>query len=216
MPARHPNRRRATVLLGVGLALALVACGPDDGRQLAEPDPDLTAVPVPTTTPAQVIDLDPPLQGIGPGELTLTSADFSAGATLPERSACGGDTSPRLEWTDPPNRIRELALVVQDIDAEGVAQWIVTGIPAEAGRVRAGEAPESGEVRANSAGDEAWASPCPLDGFAHRIVFTLYALDQELPQGAGDPTSVVTALQAASGGSASLLGRAAPGVTEPG
>ncbi len=216
MPVRHPNPRRASALLAVVLALALGACGPDDGRHLADPDPALTAVPVPTTTPTEVIDVDPPLQGIGPGDLTLSSADFSPGATLRGRSACGGSTSPRLEWTDPPNRITELALVVQDIDADGVAQWIVTGIPAEAGRVRAGEAPEGGEVRANSAGDEAWASPCPTDGFAHRIVFTLYALDQPLPEGAGDPTSVVTALQAASGGSASLLGRAAPAVTEPG
>lgn len=215
MPARpFAAVRRAPALLLVSLALALVGCGPDDGRNLADPDPDLTAVPVPTTTPTEIIDLDPPLQGIGPGGLTLTSADFSPGATMPERSACGGDTSPRLEWTDPPNRITELALVVQDIDAEGVAQWIVTGIPAEAGRVRAGDVPAGGQVRANSAGDETWASPCPLDGFAHRIVFTLYALDQELSQGAGDPTSVVTAVQAASAGSASLLGRAAPGVTE--
>jgi hypothetical protein len=47
-------------------------------------------------------------------------------------------------------------------------------------------------------------------------VFTLSARDRPLPGGAGDPTSVVTALQAASGGSASLLGRAAPAVTEPG
>lgn len=216
MSVRPLTRRRARPLLLVGLAVALSACGPDDGRQLAEPDSELTAVPVATTTPAEVIDLDPPLQGIGPGGLTLTSADFSPGATMPERSACGGDTSPRLEWTDPPNRITELALVVQDIDAEGLAQWIVTGIPAEAGRAALGEPPEGGEVRANSAGAETWASPCPLDGFAHRIVFTLYALDQPRPEGAGDPTSVVTALQAASGGSASLLGRAAPGVTEPG
>jgi len=209
-----PILRRASAL--AFLVLVVVACGPDDGRHLAEPDPDLTAVPVATTTPTEIIDLDPPLQGIGPGELTLTSADFSPGATLPERSGCGGDTSPRLEWTDPPARISELALVVQDIDADGVAQWIVTGIPAEAGRAALGRPPAGGEVRANSAGDEAWTSPCPLDGFAHRIVFTLYALDQPLPEGAGDPTSVVTSLQAASGGSASLLGRAGPGVTEPG
>ena len=215
MPARPlPTLRRASAL--AVLVLALVACGPDDGRHLAEPDPELTAVPVPTTTPTEVIDIDPPLQGIGPGELTLSSADFSPGATLPERSGCGGSTSPQLGWTDPPARITELALVVQDIDADGVAQWIVTGIPAEAGQVARGEAPAGGEVRANSAGDAAWASPCPVDGFAHRIVFTLYALDQALPEGAGDPTSVVTALQAASDGSASLLGRAAPGVTEPG
>ena len=215
-PLPEPPPRPALLVAGLALTLTVIACGPDDGRHLADPDPALTAVPVPTTTPTEIIDVDPPLQGIGPGDLTLTSADFSPGATLPERSACGGSTSPRLEWTDPPNRITELALVAQDIDADGVAQWVVTGIPAEAGRVAAGEAPAGGDVRPNSAGAEAWASPCPADGFAHRIVFTLYALDQPLPAGAGDPTSVVSAVQAASAGSASLLGRAAPGITEPG
>jgi phosphatidylethanolamine-binding protein (PEBP) family uncharacterized protein len=196
--------------------VGLIACGPDDGRRLAEPDPSLTAVPVPTTTPTQVIDTDPPLEGTGPGGLSLRSPDFSPGATLPEASGCGGDTSPALRWSAPPNRVTELALVVQDVDAQGVAQWVVTGIPADAGRVAAGAVPPGADVRVNSAGESVWASPCPTDGFAHRIVFTLYALDQPLAEGAGDPTSVVTAVQAASAGSASLLGRAAPGATEPG
>ena len=211
MPS-DPNRRvhRALSTLTVSLVIVLVACGPDDGRQLADPDPALTAVPVPTTTPTAVIDADPPLQGIGPGGLTLSSTDFAPGATLPETSSCGGDTSPALAWTPPPGRITELALVVQDIDADGAAQWILTGIPARAGRVPAGTTPARAEVRTNSAGDAVWASPCPTDAFAHRIVFTLYALDQPLAEGAGDPTSVVSAVQAASAGSASLLGRARP------
>ena len=188
VPVRHPNPRRASALLAGVLALALVACGPDDGRHLADPNPELTAVPVPPRPPAEIIDVDPPLQGIGPGGLTLTSADFGPGATMP-RAVGLPVARPRPAWSGPTRRtaMTELALVVQDIDAEGVAQWIVTGIPAEAGRVRAGEAPERRRRAANSAGDEACASPCPTDGFAHRIVFTLYALDQPLARGRRRP-----------------------------
>ena len=207
--------RAATWLAGAVLTVSLLAaCGPDDGRHLADPDPDLTAVPVPTTAPVPVIDTDAPLQGVGPGGLTLSSPDFAPGATLPEESACAGDVSPALAWTDPPRRVTELALVVQDIDADGVAQWVVTGISPGRTRAPQGRPPTGAEVGLNSAGVAAWSGPCPQDAFAHRIVFTLYALDQPLPVTAGDATSVVSAVQSASYGSASLLARAAPGVTE--
>ena len=164
----------------------LAACGPDDGRNLAEPNPELTAVPVPTTTPVPIIDTDAPLQGVGPGGLTLSSPDFAPGATMPEASACGGDLSPALEWTAPPRRVTGLALVVQDIDADGVAQWVVTDISPGVTRAPQGEPPRGSEVRLNSAGVAAWSGPCPQDAFAHRIVFTLYALDKPLPVTAGD------------------------------
>jgi phosphatidylethanolamine-binding protein (PEBP) family uncharacterized protein len=198
------------------LSALLAACGPDDGRNLAEPNPDLTAVPVPTTTPVPVIDTDAPLQGVGPGGLTLSSADFSPGGTLPVASACGGDRSPALEWTAPPRRVTGLALVVQDIDADGVAQWVVTDISPGVDRAPQGEPPRGSEVRLNSAGVAAWSGPCPRDGTTHRIVFTLYALDKPVPVTAGDAASVVTAIQGASFGSASLLGRAGPAVTGDG
>ncbi len=206
-----PTRGLAPVALVVLSLASLVACGPDDGRRLAEPDPELTAVPVPTTTPTPVLEGDPPLQGIGPNDLTLSSDDFSPGATLPQPSACGGEVSPDLNWTAPPRRAVELALVVQDIDEDGVAQWIVTGIPTDVLEAPRGEPPAGADVRINSAGVTGWTSPCPAQGSAHRIVFTLYVLDEELAVGAGDPTSVVTAVQAASMGSASLLGRASIG-----
>jgi phosphatidylethanolamine-binding protein (PEBP) family uncharacterized protein len=195
------------------IAFAAGACGPDDGRRLAEPNPDLTAVPVPTTAVIPAISGEVPLQGEGPGGLLLSSPDFSPGGTMPTRSGCDGELSPRLEWTESTRRTTELALVVQDIDADGVAQWVVTGISPDPDRIGLGELPPGAEARANSAGVQAWTSPCPTDGFAHEIVFTLYALDQPLPVTSEDPASVVNAIQGASYGSASLLGRASPGVT---
>ena len=79
-------------LAGAALTVLVVAaCGPDDGRHLADPNPELTAVPVPTTTPVPVIDEDAPLQGVGPGGLTLSSPDFAPGGTMPRSATCRGD-----------------------------------------------------------------------------------------------------------------------------
>ena len=195
-------------------ALLLVACGPDDGRNLPEPSPDLTAIPVPTTSPAAVIDVDPELQTTGPGGLTLSSPDFSGGGTLPPDSGCGGTTSPALEWTAAPRRATELALVVQDVDGNGTIQWLVTEIPPDSLSIDRGTPPAGAKVLPNSTGTAAWTSPCPQDGFAHRIVFELFVLDAPLPEGLpADTASVVAAIRDAAVGSATLLGRASPGVT---
>ena len=207
-------RPRLLLLFATVAMLALVACGPDDGRDLAEPSPDLTAVPVPTTTPAEIIDLDPALQTTGPRGLTLDLIDNSAGATLPPESGCEGAVSPGLRWTEPPPRTAEMALVVQDVDSDGSVPWLVTGIPPSTLEAPAGNPPAGGEVRVNSTGTATWASPCPQDGFAHRIVFTLYVLDRPLPEVGGDVDSVVAAVRDAAFGEATVLGRAAPGVTD--
>ena len=216
MRALPRPRRAAAGLAALAATLSLVvACGPDDGRELADPDPDLTAVPVPTTSPAAIVDLDPELQTIGPGGLTLTSPDFSPGATLPEVSGCGGATSPALTWTAAPRRTRHLALVVQDVDGDGTVHWLVTGIPPDSTSVDRGTPPVGGEVHTNSRGTATWSSPCPQDGFAHRIVFTLYVLDRPLPETTDAAASVVDAIRETAFGSATLLGRAAP-TTQPG
>jgi len=140
----------------------------------------------------------------------MTSPDFSPGSTLPGTSGCEGAESPALEWTPPPRRARELALVVQDVDGNGTVQWVVTGIPPDVLQVPRGTPPAGGEVRTNSVGTATWASPCPQDGFAHRIVFSLFVLDRPLPQGAADTASVVDAVRDTAFGEATLLGRASP------
>lgn len=202
-------RRARGLLLVVGLGV-LAACGPDDGRQLAEPDPDLTALPPPTTVGPAISGAEPPEQSIGPGGLTISSPDFPAGGALPLTASCRGDASPALRWTAPPDEVTELALVVQDIDAGNFAQWVVTGIPVTERRAPAGSAPTGGAVRPNSAGVIGWTSPCPTDDTAHRIVFTLYALDRTPARTSADAPAVIRAVQEASIGSASLLARAVP------
>lgn len=188
--------------------VALTACGPDDGRELADPDPDLTAVPVATTTPATIDDPDPQLVTTGPGGVELSGIDFEPGEALPLESGCGGPTSPGLRWTAPPRRTTELALVAQDVDGDGAVQFVATGMSPDTLQIPTGGPLESGEVRQNSFGTTTWTSPCPQDGFAHRIVFTLYLLDGPLPEGAADTASVVDSIRAASYGQATVLARA--------
>ncbi len=200
------------VVVAIG-ALVLVACGPDDGRHLAEPDPALTADPPPTTAPAlPQVSGEIPLLTEGPGGLQISSPDFSPGATMPGRSGCGGNEAPRLQFTDAPARATSLAVLVQDVDADGAAQWVVTGLPPDLRFLRPGEVPPEATEHVNSFGEEAWTSPCPTDGFAHRIVFTLYTLDQDLPVTSEDVTSVVSTLQSTAYGQASILARASPSV----
>ena len=109
-----------------------------------------------------------------------------------------------------PGRAQELALVVQDVDGDGTIQWLVTGIPPDTLSVEAGTPPAGGEVRANSAGTATWASPCPQDDFQHRILFSLYVLDGALPEGPGDPASVISAIEDNASGSSTIVGRASP------
>lgn len=165
-------------------------------------------MPVATVSPATIVETDPELSVTGPGGLTITGVDFGPGENLPVVSACGGSTSPGLTWTAPPRRVTELALVAQDVDGDGAVQWLITGISPDTLGVTTGTAPGSGEVRQNSTGTATWASPCPQDGFGHRIVFTLYTLDRPLPEGAGDAASVVDAVRATAFGEASFYARA--------
>jgi phosphatidylethanolamine-binding protein (PEBP) family uncharacterized protein len=188
--------------------LGLTACGPDDGRELADPDPDLTAVPVATVTPATIDDPDPALSSTGPGGVELRGTDFGPGESLPLESGCGGPTSPGLTWTAPPRRTTEMALVAQDVDGDGAVQFLVTGMSPDTLQIPRGGPLESGEVRQNSSGTTTWTSPCPQDGFAHRIVFTLYLLDGPMPEGAADTASVVDRIREAAYGSATVVARA--------
>jgi phosphatidylethanolamine-binding protein (PEBP) family uncharacterized protein len=153
---------------------------------------------------ATIDDPDPELSTTGPGGVELRGTDFGPGEPLPLESACGGPTSPGLTWTAPPRRTTELALVAQDVDGDGAVQFLVTGMSPDTLQIPVGGPLESGEVRQNSTGTATWTSPCPQDGFSHRIVFTLYLLDGPLPEGAADTASVVDAVRGAAYGSATI------------
>jgi len=61
--------------------------------------------------------------------MRLTSTAFDDGVTIPKRFTCdGAEASPPLAIADRPARTRELALVVEDRDADQFVHWTVLRI----------------------------------------------------------------------------------------
>jgi Raf kinase inhibitor-like YbhB/YbcL family protein len=140
----------------LALALLVAACG--DGERPAEPPPS------------------------APASLKLESAAFRDDGTIPDRFTCSGaDVSPPLSWASIPSDAKELALLVEDTDADRFPHWTLLGIaPTDDGLVE-GRAPRGAVETENGFGDSGWGGPCPPEGDApHHYVFALYALDAPL------------------------------------
>jgi Raf kinase inhibitor-like YbhB/YbcL family protein len=138
--------------------------------------------------------------------LQLWSEAFEAGGPIPARFTADGDNvSPPLRWSNVPTRARELALMLEDLDAgEGgrpVVHWIVWRIPprldglpeamrtpqqaSSRGAVSPGPAGILGEAleATNSLDHAGYDGPEPPDERAHRYRFRLLALDTPLQAG---------------------------------
>ena len=172
MPHRASPRRRGA-RLSVALLVAVLAvtvaaaCSSTDGRELAEPDPDLTLTTPPTTAPPT--SLTP--------FLTINSPAIAVNGVFPVRFTCdGADVSPPLAIADVPPDAESLVLALTDPDAGGFVHWAVADIDPATTKINAGEAPPSGVVYPNDFGDRAYAGPCPPAGETHTYVFTLYVL----------------------------------------
>ena len=117
--------------------------------------------------------------------LELSTPAFAAGGDVPVRHTCdGGDVSPALDWSAPPDGTATLALIVDDPDAPGRTwvHWVVYNIPpGERGLPEGVEAtaalPSGTRQATNDFGRIGYGGPCPPPGPAHRYFFRLYALD---------------------------------------
>jgi Raf kinase inhibitor-like YbhB/YbcL family protein len=144
--------------------------------------------------------------------MTLSSSAFEDGATVPRQFTCDGKGgSPPLAWSGVPAGARELVLVVQDPDAPGgtFVHWTLFKIPPQTSSIAAGAVPGGAAQGENSAGDDAWAGPCPPKGDdPHRYDFVLYALrgPSGLEQGA-KPDAVRAAVRRGALGSGRLEAR---------
>jgi Raf kinase inhibitor-like YbhB/YbcL family protein len=127
--------------------------------------------------------------------LTLASPAFADGTPLPRRFTCSGaGVSPPLRWWGAPRGTRELALVVEDSDADRFVHWTVLEIPPTERRFTEGAAPAGTVETENSFGDRGWGPPCPPEGDdPHRYVFALYAADAPLGLGADASADAVRA-----------------------
>lgn len=118
-------------------------------------------------------------------QIQLTSAAFAYGDKIPVRFTCeGDDVSPPLQWRGAPLETRSFALILDDPDApRGTwVHWVLYNIPATAVELTQAvptlaETPLGARHGRNTAGDMAYAGPCPPPGTPHRYFFRLYALD---------------------------------------
>ncbi|HEX5594494.1 MAG TPA: YbhB/YbcL family Raf kinase inhibitor-like protein [Micromonosporaceae bacterium] len=116
--------------------------------------------------------------------LQLRSSAFNDNDLMPERlSRLGGNTSPPLTWSAPPEGTAELVLLVEDPDAATppFLHWLVTGIDPRASEVSEGQVPAHGREAMNDFGTVGWGGPQPPKGDnPHRYFFRLYAVDKPL------------------------------------
>jgi len=115
----------------------------------------------------------------------LTSPAFEDAGSLPNEYA---EVSPPLEWTDPPEGTRSLALLVekrpklhatweQVLESEPDAYWVVWGLPPRAGRLDAGAEPIRTGIGAHGPG---YSLVPPPEYKSRVLVFRLLALSAEL------------------------------------
>jgi Raf kinase inhibitor-like YbhB/YbcL family protein len=117
--------------------------------------------------------------------IELRSSAFSDHAPIPGRyTKEGGNVSPPLSWSTPPDDTAELALLCEDPDAPSgtFLHWLVTDIDPASDGAETGRPPPGGTAHTNGFGDQGWDGPRPPVGdTAHRYFFHLYALPEHVP-----------------------------------
>jgi len=121
--------------------------------------------------------------------MDLSSTAFVQGGDIPRKYTCEGDDIARaLSWSDVPDRIQSLALIVDDPDAPDPAaptmtwvHWVLFDIPPGATEIPEGSRPlpEGCRDGLNDWHRTGYGGPCPPVG-RHRYFFKLYALDMQL------------------------------------
>ncbi len=196
--------RAAPVIAVVAAAIAVSACS-NDGRELRDPTFPLPPTTTTSLPPGETLTTVPPTAA---PILTLV-APWPDGAVLPARHTCDdADISPALTWTNLPAGTVEVAFTVTDLDADGFAHWVVTGIDPTVTGLTEGEAPAGSIEWTNGFGVEGWGGPCPPEGdLDHFYLFTVHALNQPLaPADDASAAEVVEALNAQAIAQASVSG----------
>jgi Raf kinase inhibitor-like YbhB/YbcL family protein len=134
-----------------------------------------------------------PLAGSGftaPNHMTITSAAFGDGGTMPASSAgkgVGDNTSPQLHWTGLPAQARQVVLIIDDVDVPLPRPLLHTVAVIEPGvqDVETGALqPGTAGMRfiPGSLGQRGYAGPRPIPGHGpHHYRFHVFALDAPIP-----------------------------------
>lgn len=114
-----------------------------------------------------------PQKGSADVTLNLTSSAFADGAPIPTDYSCDGSSQQLpIDWAGVPPGTVELALTMDDPDANGFVHWVVSGIPASATGINS-------SLPAGATAGVPYRGPCPPSG-THHYVLTLYALSAPL------------------------------------
>lgn len=139
--------------------------------------------------------------------ITVSSAAFPAGGSIPVRYSCNGDNvSPPLAWSGLPAGTAEVAVVVDDPDAPRGAfyHWIVAGLAPSTTALAEGT--HAGITATGSSGQPGYTGMCPPAGQRHRYRFTVYALQTPSGVTAGmDPVSARKRIVAAERAAGQLI-----------
>jgi Raf kinase inhibitor-like YbhB/YbcL family protein len=119
--------------------------------------------------------------------MKLTSPAFEQNQPIPTQYTCDGvNHHPPLTFSQVPEEVQSLALIVEDPDAprKVFTHWLLYDIPPSMQHLPEHEVPLSGTVGVNDFGTRGYRGPCPPSG-THRYVFKLFALDTRLglPEG---------------------------------
>ncbi len=120
-------------------------------------------------------------QEIKISNMEITSTAFDNNQNIPSKFSCDGQSvSPALKFSNIPDNVKSLALIVEDPDAPlGTwTHWIVWNIPPSKVSIEEGEV-GFGIFGTNSSGHKKYDGPCPPNG-EHRYFFKLYALNSIL------------------------------------
>jgi len=160
------------------LLLLLVGCG--HREEAPQPDPDPDPAPVGTRT------------------FRVSSESFEKDGEIPASHTCDGeDSSPSLDWAEPPQGIKSYVLIVDDPDApkRTWVHWVVMDLPPGIVKLPAGgPLPAGAIVGKNDFGKEAWGGPCPPSG-RHHYHFKVYGLDTKIGKPGATKADVIAAMK---------------------
>lgn len=140
--------------------------------------------------------------------IKLTSSAFEANQPIPEKYTIeGANVSPPLDWSNLPEGVQQIALIVDDPDApreKPFVHWVIYGIP---GKVEglSEDVPQEKTVSqpvqavqgTNDFGKTGYGGPAPPEGHGvHHYHFKVYALAESMDLEPGmDKEQLLEAIQ---------------------
>jgi len=167
-------------------AIALIGCG---GGGSSTPADDVV-------DPPQEAGVDTSGNEPAPGLFTVTSPAFTEGGSIPNENTCNGNnTSPQLDWSDPPAGTLSFAMVLTDKSNNLIHSVFYdipasrTGLPADVDKAFApADVPGMHTTKTLGGGNNfGYAGPCPPS--IHTYEFAIIALDVATLPGLGMTTT---------------------------